>query len=148
MSYVATVTREGTYWLADVDGLPGAHAYARTLKRLREELTDAIILSADLPEDANPEISFVLDAGVDRSETLRMAFALAQERRDLQAREAILHEQVAEVVTELVGGGYSVRDVAGALDVTPGRVSQLANASRRRPTAKARTKKSRTATTP
>jgi len=27
----------------------------------------------------------------------------------------------------LVDGGYSVRDVAGALDVTPGRISQLAN---------------------
>lgn len=130
------VTREGTNWLAEVDGLPGAHAYARTLTRLREELTDAVILSADLPDDATVDISFVLAAGVDRADTLRTAFELARERHDLNAREAVLHEQVAEVVTALVGGGYSVRDVAGALDVTPGRVSQLANAKTKRTKAK------------
>ncbi|MCA1678672.1 MAG: hypothetical protein LC777_06845 [Actinobacteria bacterium] len=149
MSFVATVTGEGSHWLAEVQGLPGAHAYARTLTRLREELTNAIILSADLPDDAKPEISFILDSGVDQAETLRLAFALAQERHKLHALEAILHEQVAAVVTELVGGGYSVRDVAGALDVTPGRVSQLANANTKRAkNSRAKTNKSKTATAP
>jgi len=127
MSYLATVTREGADWLAEVEGLPGAHAYARTLTRLRAELTDAIIVSAELSDDAEVEISFALAAKVDRADALRVAFGLARERHDLSAREARLHEQVAEVVTELVDGGYSVRDVAGALDVTPGRISQLAN---------------------
>jgi hypothetical protein len=126
VSYEATVTREGSDWLAEVKGLPGAHAYARTLTRLRDELTDAIILSADLADDASVDIRFTLEADVVQPDALRHAFELAHERRELNAREARLHEQVLEVVTELVNGGYSVRDVAGALNVTPGRISQVA----------------------
>jgi hypothetical protein len=39
-------------WLADIPDLPGARAYARTLNRLREGLADAIILAADLHDEA------------------------------------------------------------------------------------------------
>ncbi|AHG24352.1 hypothetical protein SEA_JAMIE19_30 [Mycobacterium phage Jamie19] len=60
MNYTATVTREGDMWLAEVPGLPGAHAYAHTLSRLRVELADAIILSADL-DDVVVGIEFQLD---------------------------------------------------------------------------------------
>ena len=60
MAYVATVTREGDTWLADVAELPGAHAYARTLTRLRSEIADAIIVSADLDDDAKVEVAFEL----------------------------------------------------------------------------------------
>ncbi|AMS02261.1 hypothetical protein SEA_PHRANN_35 [Mycobacterium phage Phrann] len=60
MNYTATVTREGDMWLAEVPGLPGARAYGRTRSRLREELADAIILSADLDDDADISVQFQL----------------------------------------------------------------------------------------
>lgn len=58
MNCTATVTREGPAWLAEVEGLPGAHAYARTLKALRRELSDAVILSAELDDYAIVDIAF------------------------------------------------------------------------------------------
>lgn len=127
--YRAVITREGTYWLADVPEVPGAHAYAKTLSRLRAELADAIVLAADLPDDAKVLIDFTLDASVPGADVLTRAFAVAHERHEAAAAEARVHEALVETVQEL-SGKYSVRDVAGALDITPGRVSQLTGASK------------------
>lgn len=128
MTYRATVTREDEYWLGEVPELPGAHAYARTLYRLRREITDAIILSADLADDAQVDVEFVL-AGDD--ERLREAFALAKRRQDLAREEASVAARMAAVAAEAVAAGWSVRDVAGALGITAGRVSQLTSAGGR-----------------
>ena len=123
MSYTANVTREGNDWLAEVRDLPGAHAFARTLAALRRELADAIILSADLPDGSPIEIDLVLDdpqlAG------LQAAVDLSVERHRAAEVAASLTARTEEAARRLVGAGWSVRDVAGALDVTAGRVSQL-----------------------
>jgi hypothetical protein len=123
MSYTAVVTREGNDWLAEVRDLPGAHAFARTLSALRRELADAIILSADLPDGSPVEIDLVLDdpqlAG------LQAAVDLSVERHRAAEVAASLTARTEEAARQLVSAGWSVRDVAGALDVTAGRVSQL-----------------------
>lgn len=124
MTYNATVTRENGMWLAEVAGLPGAHAYARTLIRLREELADAIILSDDLADDAQVEIAFDL---ADVDPLFAQAFALAEQRRELRRAEAVVVRDTAAVARLLIDAGWSVRDTAGALDITPGRISQLVN---------------------
>ena len=123
MIYTATVTREDGMWLAEVDGLSGAHAYARTLTRLRAELADAIVLSADLADDAEVEIAFKL--GGDENPLVSKAFAVAEQRRQLKRAEAATVAETANVARSLIDAGWSVRDAAGALDVTPGRISQL-----------------------
>ena len=123
MSYIANVTREGNDWLAEVRDLPGAHALARTLAALRRELADAIILSADLADGSPVDIDLVLDdpqlAG------LQAAVDLSVEGHRAAEVTAILIARTEEAARQLVGAGWSVRDVAGALDVTAGRVSQL-----------------------
>jgi len=123
MSCTANVTREGNDWLAEVRDLPGAHALARTLATLRRELADAIILSADLPDGSPVEIDLVLDdpqlAG------LQAAVDLGLERHRAAEVAASLTTRTEETARELVNAGWSVRDVAGALDITAGRVSQL-----------------------
>jgi hypothetical protein len=133
MKYTATVTREGDDWLGEVEGLSGAHAYARTLTRLREELSDAVILAADLDDDADVDIVFDL-AEQQTSErsavffaTVTQAFEVAKRRAALREEECRLVADTADVARKLVEAGWSVRDVAGALDVTPGRISQLVN---------------------
>ncbi len=125
MTYNATVSREDGMWLAEVPGLAGAHAYARTLTNLRKELTDAIIVSDDLADDADVEIAFRLEgAGL---ELIAEAFLLADRRIEIRAAEAAVVAETADVARSLIAAGWSVRDAAGALDVTPGRISQLAN---------------------
>ncbi|AEL19991.1 HicB-like antitoxin [Mycobacterium phage Charlie] len=124
MNYTATVTREGDMWLAEVPGLPGAHAYARTLSRLREELTDAVILSADLDDDADVGIEFQLDPK-STNQLIIDAFEVARQRVALRDKECQVVRQTAAVAKKLIADGWSVRDAAGALDVTPGRISQL-----------------------
>jgi len=123
MTYIATVTREDDMWLAEVPSLPGAHAYARTLTRLREELTDAIVLAADLDDDAHVDITFEL-VGSDL-DLIARAFLVADHRQQLRAAEAQVIAETTEVARSLIAAGWSVRDAAGALDVTPGRISQL-----------------------
>ena len=129
MSYTANVTREGNDRLAQVRDLPGGHAFARTLAALRRELADAIIVSADLPDGSSVGIDLVLDdpqlAGLQASVDLIIGRHRAAEVA------ASLAARTKEVARQLVGAGWSVRDVAGALDVTAGRVSQLT--SERRP---------------
>ena len=125
MTYSATVTREDGMWLAEVQGLPGAHAYARTLTRLREELADAIVLAADLDDDAQVDVTFKL-VGSDL-ELIAKAFLVADHRQQLRVAESKVIAETAEVARSLIAAGWSVRDAAGALDVTPGRISQLAH---------------------
>ena len=129
MTYTATLTREDGMWLSEVQGLAGVHAYARTLTRLRQELAVAIILSNDIEDtevglDDDTEIE--IDFQVEDDPLLTQAFALAQRRRHLRHAEEALVAQTASVARSLVDAGWSVRDTAGALDVTAGRVSQLA----------------------
>ena len=125
MSYTAIITREGNMWLADIPDLPGAHAYARTLNRLREGLADAIVLAADLHDEAQIDVRFEPGDKTDR--LLTRALELAEQRRQLRRTEASVMSETSILAKALIKAGWSVRDAAGALDVTPGRISQLVN---------------------
>ena len=114
---------QGNDWLAEVRDLPGGYAFARTLAALRRELADAIILSADLPDGSPVEIDLVLEDP--RLAGLQAAVDLSIERRRAAEVTANLTARTEEAARQLVGAGWSVRDVAGALDLTAGRVSQL-----------------------
>lgn len=125
MNYTAHVTREDGNWLASVDGLPGAHTHARTLATLDRYVREVIALMADLPDETMPglDVSYrydVTDVAVSESALV------AQRRRDLAAAGHRLADETHASITRLLDAGYSVRDVAVLVGLTPGRVSQLA----------------------
>ncbi len=123
-SYEVIVTREDGAWLADVPAVPGAHTFARTLTSLRRSVREVIILMDDLPDDAEVAMSFRFDVD---DETVAEAARLGQERRGLAAREADVMAGTARSVEDLIQHGYSMRDAAELLNITAGRVSQLAS---------------------
>ncbi len=123
-SYEVIVTREDGAWLADVREVAGAHTFARTLTALRKSVREVIVLMDDLPDDAEVVMSFRFDVD---DEAVTEAARLGQERRALAAREADVMAGTARSVGNLIERGYSVRDAALLLNITAGRVSQLAN---------------------
>ncbi len=116
-------TREDGTWLADVPAVAGAHTFARTLTGLRRSVREVIIVMDDLPDDDAVAMSFRFDVD---DETVAAAAGLGQERRALAAREADVMAGTARSVGDLIEHGYSVRDAAELLNITAGRVSQLA----------------------
>lgn len=131
VSYQAIVNREDGYWLAEVPGLPGAHAYAKTLGKLRAELVDAIILADDLADDADVHVTFQLDPRAD-DDLAKHAFEVAAQRQSAEAAVRAAQTAMVDAAQQLQQAGWSVRDIAGALDVTAGRVSQITGVSRGR----------------
>jgi len=123
-SYEVIVTREDGAWLADVPAVAGAHTFARTLTGLRRSVREVIIVMDDLPDDAAVAMVFRFDVD---DETVAAAARLGQKRRSLAAREADVMAGTARSVGDLIEHGYSVRDAAELLNITAGRVSQLAN---------------------
>jgi len=122
--YEVIVTREDGAWLADVPAVPGAHTFARTLTGLRRSVREVIIVMDDLPDGDAVAMVFRFDV---EDETVAAAARLGQERRAIAAREADVIAGTARSVGDLIEHGYSVRDAAELLNITAGRVSQLAN---------------------
>lgn len=123
--YEVIVTREGGSWLADIPAVPGAHTFARSLAGLARSVREVIILMADLDDDATPELSFTYQVS---DEVVQEAVAVGRERRQTRELEEALMAHTSSAVARLAREGYSVRDAATLLDLTPGRVSQLLNA--------------------
>ena len=119
------VTREDGLWLADVPGLEGAHTFARSLPSLDQAVREVIVLAADLPDEAMPGL--VLDYWYDTGDPELDATALEVRRLRLQADElaAEVAARTRQAAVELVARGFSVRDVASLLGISPQRVSQL-----------------------
>jgi hypothetical protein len=47
---------DSRFWLADVEGLPGAHTSSRSLATLDRYVREVIILAADLPDGAEDDL--------------------------------------------------------------------------------------------
>jgi predicted RNase H-like HicB family nuclease len=123
MTYQVIVTREGDQWLADVPDVPGAHTFANSLDGLRRAVREVIVLMDDLPDDAQPDVTFTFDV---EDETVQAAVEVARRRDELEAAEAELRKATLDTIRALKSRGHSVRDVAALVGVTPGRVSQVA----------------------
>jgi hypothetical protein len=124
VKYEVEVTREGDAWLADVAGLPGAHTYARNLEALDRSVREVIELVADLEDGAQFDVHY-LYSGV--SAAFVEAAKVGEERAAAEAVQRQLASASARVAKELAVEGWSVRDISGALKMTPGRVSQITN---------------------
>lgn len=126
MTYKVTVTREGDTWLADVPEVPGAHTFARSLEGLDRSVREVIVLMGDLEDDADVAVKY--DYKVEDDDIL-MAAQVGEERYRIALDEAELMLSTTKMVRILTDKGYSVRDSAKLLGITPGRVSQITHSS-------------------
>lgn len=94
-----------------------------TLDHADRQVRDYICTMLDLDEYTGrvvvvPEVDSVAD-------TIRIMHDLMDTIAELQARSSAARD---EVVQQMRAGGYSYADIAGAIGVSKGRVSQIVNA--------------------
>jgi hypothetical protein len=128
-AYRVHVTREGDQWLADVPELDGASTYASNLTALDRYVREVIVLAADLPDSAMPDIE--LDWAYNISDQLiEEANMLRAERAALATREHELERATRELAIKLTTvHGFSVRDTGPLLGISHQRVSQITPAA-------------------
>jgi DNA-binding CsgD family transcriptional regulator len=123
--YRVVVTREDGHWLADVPELQGAHTYARNLPALDQAVREVIVLAADLPDEAMPELVIDYDYHTGDPELDTTAVEVRRLRRQAYELAATAAAQTEQAAIRLVARGLSVRDAAALLGISPQRVSQL-----------------------
>ena len=119
------VTREDGRWLADMPELQGAHTYARSLPSLDQAVREVVVLAADLPDEAMPELVLDYDYHTGDPELDATALEVRRLRRQADDLAATATARTSQVAAQLVARGLSVRDVAALLGISPQRVSQL-----------------------
>ena len=124
MSYTIKVTREGKLWLAEVAELPVAHSYAGNLMQLDRSIREAIALVEDLPEGAEEALQLEYDFSAVGDSAIA-ARQVAAERNQAAAASVAALAHTNAVAKELADANWSTRDIAGILEITPGRVSQI-----------------------
>ena len=125
MTYRVVVTREGRDWLAEVPGLAGGHTFAGNLTSLDRAVREVIALMEDLPDGAEAGLALEWDFTALGGSAVE-ASQLAARRREVDAERDDIAARTRDLVGRFRSEGWSVRDIAGVLGVTAGRVSQLA----------------------
>ncbi|GIG40634.1 hypothetical protein [Cellulomonas phragmiteti] len=126
MTYTVRVTREGADWLGEVDGLAGAHSYARNLRTLDERMREVIALVEDLPEGAEAGLALTWDYAQVAPEAVEAA-RLVEERVRVEREREQIAAHTRELVAQFLTKGWFSRDIAAVLGLSPGRISQLAH---------------------
>jgi predicted RNase H-like HicB family nuclease len=121
-TYEVRLTRdEDGAWLAQVPSVPGCHTYGRSIEQAMNRIREALSLWVDDATTAQlqPDVRLAEPA---RSYVRRLTAARDRaERAHADAREALI-----ETVHELTRyEGWSVRDVAGVVGLSPQRVHQV-----------------------
>lgn len=124
-TYLVVVTREGDDWLADVPELTGAHTFARSLAGLDRAVREVIVMAADRPDEAMPDLQldYSFSTGDTVLDTTAASVRKLRARADSLAAEA--SNRTAEAARLLTSRGLGVRDTAAVLGISPQRVSQL-----------------------
>ena len=121
-TYEVRLTRdEDGAWLARVPSVPGCHTYGRSIEQAMNRTREALSLwISDAAEaDLQPNIRMSQPA---RSNVKRLSAA----RRRAEEAEALARDLLLETVRELTcDEGWSVRDVAGVVHLSPQRVHQV-----------------------
>lgn len=122
MSYTVEVFRENDAWIADVTNLEGAHTYAKSATALQAAVNEVIRLVADLDDDAEVKVHY---SYVNVTDEFLEAARLGEEREALESQQRRLQLAANLSAVKLSAAGWSVRDISGALKLSPGRVSQI-----------------------
>lgn len=129
MTYTVRVAREGTNWLGTVDGLAGGHTFAGNLLALDGRMREVIALVEDLPDGAESGLDLAWDYSEVAPEAAE-ASQLAKERDDVDRAREQITVRTRDLVAAFAGKGWSSRDIAAVLRLSPGRISQLLSADR------------------
>lgn len=122
MSYTVEVFRENDAWIADVTNLEGAHTYAKSATALQAAVNEVIRLVADLDDDAEVKVHY---SYMNVTDEFLEAARLGEEREALESQQRQLQLAANLSAVKLSAAGWSVRDISGALKLSPGRVSQI-----------------------
>ncbi|HEV8025433.1 MAG TPA: hypothetical protein VGP37_11180 [Candidatus Nanopelagicales bacterium] len=119
-TYTAVVSREGRWWIVDVDGV--GTTQARNLTEAQEMAVDLIAIIQELPTNGiDVEIRVALEKDLEQEiEQARAAIKELEERQQAVARTS------RSVARKLVhSAGLTGRDASVVLGISPQRVSQL-----------------------
>ncbi|MDR1188949.1 MAG: helix-turn-helix domain-containing protein [Bifidobacteriaceae bacterium] len=122
--YTVQVTREGDKWLGEVVGLAGAHTFAGSLLSLDKAIREVIALVEDLPTGAEAGLDLDWDFSAVSPEAVRAGALGGQRRRHERAHRSIV-TKTQQTVVQLAQSGWSHRDIAAVLGISPGRVSRV-----------------------
>jgi DNA-directed RNA polymerase specialized sigma24 family protein len=127
-SYKVRAIRDDGWWslIADV-GTREVASQSRRLDTAGPMIREAIALALDIDEDAfDVQIHPELPAG----DVARLAREAIELREEYEATGQKLSRATARAVRVLRKRGYSVRDIAHLIGITPGRVSQIEHGRR------------------
>lgn len=117
-TYIAKAVRSGKWWAISVDGVSGAHTQARRIDKIEALAREAVALVLGVPEDS-------FDVVVRLEGLPHIAACAVAARQAAEAAEAEAEKAVNSAVVSLKGEGFSVRDIAAMLKLSPQRISQL-----------------------
>jgi predicted RNase H-like HicB family nuclease len=122
MTYRVRAQRDGRWWVLSVPDVPGALSQVRSLADAKDWIREAIaaVVNVD-PDSFDIELDVELPTLSRDVRTVRRAVSDAERA---QREAAALSRQL---VAELRAAGVTVVDTAALLDISPQRVSQLAN---------------------
>ena len=125
--YKIEITREGRWWMVHIPEISGL-TQARRLAEAPTMAREYISLDRETPlREITVEVASVRIDGPASRELLESA----RQIKDMRARATELERESAEQSRKyahwLVEHGVPVRDIAGLLEISPQRVSQLAN---------------------
>jgi hypothetical protein len=127
VSYRVVVTREEGAWLAQASGLPGVQTWAKNLTNLNHAIREAIALAEDLPDGAEDGLDIAYEYHTGDAAVDELADRLRRDRARINAEARELEQKTANLARQLAGvAGFSLRDTAALLGVSPQRVSQVA----------------------
>jgi predicted RNase H-like HicB family nuclease len=124
VTYRVHVTREDGQWLADVPELEGTHTYAASLTALDRRVREAIVLGADLPDEAVADLELFYSYDL-ADQLIVEANQLRAERQELTRRELQLQQATERLAILLTKRGYSARDAGPLLGISHQRISQI-----------------------
>ena len=111
---------DGTVWLANVVGTPGAHTFGRSLAEVKRHAVEVVALWFELEPDQF-EIDWNIQLGDLAAPVKQARSAMAHAEADRVRRDA--------AVRALTDAGVSYRDIAELLGLSHQRVAQIARAS-------------------
>ena len=124
---------DSRFWLADVEGVPGAHTSSRSLATLDRYVREVIVVAADLPDDSEPDLVLEWSYRTGDSEVDMATEQLRRRRAELEAANRELAEHTSELARQLVTtAGFSIREAATLLSVSPARVDQIVQEPKKR----------------
>lgn len=117
----ATATRTGGWWAVEAPSIPGLFTQARRLDQIPDLIVEAAALLGHDVDAADVQVRPALSDD-DRELLTRTLEA----RRAARAAESEASRASRELVARLRAEGFTVRDVAAVVGISPQRVSALA----------------------